>query len=94
MKKKAPITFLLSLLLLLLAVGSVLAMSSTNYGLNWFVPFSSGGGSAASSTNYQANITIGQSAVGAVSSTNYQIGIGYWPAFPFIINSYLPVIRK
>ncbi len=66
------------LVVFLLLTGSVLAMSSTNYQLNWFTPLTGGGGGAASSTNYAANFTVGQSAIGASAGTTYNACLGYW----------------
>ena len=37
-----------------------------------------GGGAPATSTNYQVNASVGQSAIGYSTSTNYQHGAGYW----------------
>jgi len=38
----------------------------------------SGGGGPAASANYQANATVGQSAIGFATSSSYEHGIGYW----------------
>jgi hypothetical protein len=70
--------FFLILILFLLLVGSVLAMSSSNYRLDWFTPLTGGGGGAASSANYAADFTVGQIASTALSSANYGSCIGYW----------------
>ena len=59
---------------------------------NWNV--GSSGGWPASSTTYQANITIGQAATGAWTSTSYAAGLGYWSAFPFESEAYLPLIAN
>ena len=76
MKRK---TILLALLIIfLLSTGSALAMSSTNYKLDWFVPLTGSGGSEMSSDNYKAYVTIGQTAIGASASTNYGACLGYW----------------
>ena len=76
MKRK---TILLALLIIfLLLTSSALAMSSTNYKLDWFVPLTGSGGSEMSSTNYKAYVTIGQTAIGASASTNYGACLGYW----------------
>jgi hypothetical protein len=63
---------------LLLLAGSILAMSSTNYRLDWFIPLTGAGGGPVDSSHYAVNFTIGQSAIGACSSTNYGAGLGYW----------------
>ncbi len=75
MKRKV---ILLTLAVLLLLTSSVLAMSSTNYRLDWFTPLTGGGGGASNSTNYAVNFTVGQSAIGTSSSTNYGGCLGYW----------------
>jgi len=70
---------LLALAALLLLAGNALAgMSSTNYRLDWYVVLTGGGGGPTDSTNYAANFTIGQTARGSSSSTNYEVGLGYW----------------
>ena len=76
MKRK---TILLALLIIfLLSTGSALAMSSSSYKLDWFVPLTGSGGSEMISTNYKAYVTIGQTAIGASASTNYGACLGYW----------------
>jgi hypothetical protein len=75
MKRKV---ILLTLAVLLLLTSSVLAMSSTNYRLDWFTPLTGGSGGASNSTNYAVNFTVGQSAIGTSSSTNYGGCLGYW----------------
>lgn len=37
-----------------------------------------GGGGPSSSTNYSVNASVGQSTIGSATSTNYEVGIGYW----------------
>jgi hypothetical protein len=71
-------TIFLAIVAFFLLAGSVLAMRSTNYWLDWFTPATGGGGGPASSTSYAANFTIGQTACGLSSSTNYEAGLGYW----------------
>jgi hypothetical protein len=72
--KTRRLTLLLACLLCALAlVGSVLAMSSDNYRLDWFTPLTGGGG-AADSTNYAIDLTVGQTAVGTSNSAC----LGYW----------------
>lgn len=87
---------ILALVLLLLLFGSLLAMSSTNYQLNWLVPLSGGGGGRGSSTTYLADYTVGQTAVGGASSSNYQAGLGFWPNAEAgsRYDLYLPLITK
>jgi Na+/glutamate symporter len=85
----------LTLILFLLLVTSALAMRSNNYRLDWFTPLTSGGGGAASSANYAADLTIGQMSSVALSSANYGVCTGYWcrgGAEPYSI--YLPVVVR
>lgn len=46
----------------------------------WQIPWQSvnGGGAPMTSTNYQVNASVGQSAIGFTTSTDYQAGVGYW----------------
>lgn len=78
MKARRLTWLLVGAICALALVGSALAMSSTNYRLDWFTLLTSGGGRAAASTNYAANLTIGQTAIYASSSTNYEVHLGYW----------------
>jgi hypothetical protein len=78
----------------LLLVGPVLAMSSTNYRLDWFTPLTSGGGGPASSAHYAVNFTIGQSAIGASASTNYKGCLGYWCGAAGQYRLYLPLVTR
>jgi hypothetical protein len=71
-------TFPVALLALLLLAGVSLAMSSTNYRLDWFVPLTGGGGGPANSANYAVNFTVGQTVIGASTSANYGGCLGYW----------------
>jgi hypothetical protein len=85
----------LTLILFLLLVGSVLAMSSNNYRLEWFTPLTSGGGGAASSANYAADLTVGQTASTALSSASYGGCIGFWcREGPEPYNIYLPIVVR
>jgi hypothetical protein len=78
MTKRRIISLVVILLCILLMTGVVWAMSSTNYRLDWFTPLTGGGGGATDSTNYAANVTVGQTAIGSSSSTNYGACLGYW----------------
>jgi hypothetical protein len=91
MKRK---TILFTLLLLLLLAHGVQAMSSANFALDWFTPLTSGGGGPSISANYAANLTIGQTAIYASSSTNYSIGLGYWYGIFQQFRVRLPLIVK
>jgi len=74
--KRAALLLVLAAFLLL--VGNALAMRSTNYWLDWYTPLTGGGGGPAGSTNYAVNFTVGQTASGASTSTNYRGCLGYW----------------
>ncbi len=92
MKRKAILLALIGILVLV--SGSLaLAMSSTNYRLDWYVVLTGGGG-ATESTNYAANLTIGQTARGLSSSTNYAVDLGYWYGIDVEHSIYLPLILK
>jgi hypothetical protein len=84
----------LTLAALLLLAGSALAMSSDNYRLDWFTPLTSGGGGAAGSASYAANLTVGQTAIGSASSPSYQACLGYWCGAEGPWRVYLPLITK
>lgn len=68
---------LLILLVCFLLTSTVMAMSSTNYAIDWMVPLTGGGGPA-SSENYALNLTVGQTASRSSESASYQAGLGYW----------------
>jgi len=85
---------LLAVLLCILLTGSALAMSSTNYKLDWFTPLTSGGGGAASSANYAVNLTIGQAAIGASAGNDYRVGLGYWHGVAIDHKIFLPVVLR
>ena len=74
-KRTIPAT-LAVLVCILLMVGPVTAMESTNYAINWDVM--GGGGAPIASTNFALNGTIGQGIIGLKSSTNYGLCSGYW----------------
>jgi hypothetical protein len=94
MRTRLLIAVILVLLGALLLVQIAIAMSSSNYRLDWFTLLTTGGGGAASSTNYAINLTIGQSAAGTSSSANYQAGLGYWSGVSGSYRVFLPLIMK
>jgi len=87
------ILMLLTLIALLALAGSALAMSSTNYRLDWFTPLTSGGGGPAGSAGYAVNLTVGQTASGLASSDSFQACLGYWCDRSFY-RVYLPLMLK
>lgn len=63
--------------LLALVLGApAIAMTSTNYQINWD-DITGGGDDFGTSTNYQINDTIGDTAAGSGSSANYTLHAGY-----------------
>jgi hypothetical protein len=90
---KRTATLLVVIVILVLVSGSfALAMSSGSYRLNWYVPLTGSGGGASESTNYATNLTVGQTAKGQSSSTNYEAGLGYWYGLVTEHKIYLPLI--
>ncbi len=88
--------FLLTLALILIALilaQSVLAMSSAHFRLDWFVPLTGSGGPA-SSAHFAMNFTVGQTALGASSSTHVQADLGYWYGVDAQRRIYLPLVLK
>jgi len=92
MKRNA---LLLTLIAALCVTGAALAMGSANYHLNWFTPLTSGGGGAAGSANYAANLTVGQTVSGITGGTNYAACLGYWCGEgAYKHHLYLPLVIK
>ena len=87
------ITLFLILVLLFILAGSALAMESTNYRLDWFTPLTGSGGNS-NSTNYAVNFTVGQSAIGVGSSTNYDGCLGFWCGIEGEHEIYLPLVLR
>jgi hypothetical protein len=89
---------LLAVLSCILLTGKALAMDSTNYRLDWFIPLTGGGG-AANSANYAINFAAGQSASGTSYSASYGGCLGYWcargpAAAPGSYAIYLPLVLR
>ena len=84
---------LMTLLVLLLLTGSVLAMSSGNYRLDWFTPLTGSGGTA-NSAHYAAHFTVGQIAIAASTSANYTSCLGYWCGGASEYRIYLPLVLR
>ena len=93
MRKRLLVAIAIVLLGGLLLAQIALWMTSTNYRLDWFTPLTSGGG-AATSTHYAVNLTLGQTAYNASTSTNYGVGLGYWYGAVVGYRLYLPLILK
>jgi hypothetical protein len=94
MKVKPFLTLSITVFLVLLLTVTAFAMSSANYRLDWFVPLSGGGGGKSNSTSYLVDFTIGQAAAGVASSSNYDVGLGYWYGIGNQPKLYLPVIIR
>ncbi len=92
MQRKIFIYLVLGLTLLLLAQ-NVLAMSSPNYRLDWFTPSTIAGGGPSHSVNFFANVTTGQSTIGASSNSKYRSALGYWYGLQ-PTRMFLPLISK
>jgi hypothetical protein len=92
MRKGTLILAAVVLLAGLLLAGTIRAMSSDNYRLEWFTPLTGGGGPADSSS-YAANLTVGQSVIGVSASDHYRACLGYWCGKPFH-QVYLPLVTR
>ena len=73
-----PIVVVLLIILLcgLLLAGTVLAMGSANFAIDWDVI--GGGGGRSTSANFALNGTVGQAVTGYTSSANFALCSGYW----------------
>jgi len=92
-KITAFITIALCGLLLAGMVSDPLAMSAPNYRLDWLT-LAGGGGGPAGSDSYAVNLTVGQAAIGAASSPNYQACLGYWCGAGGRWRVYLPLVVR
>jgi len=91
MKRAATLLGLVGALVLI-ASSLVLAMSSTSYRLDWYVPAIGGGGGPSESGSYAANLTVGQTARGSSANGSYGVGLGYWYGIDTTRRIYLPLI--
>jgi hypothetical protein len=78
----------------LVVTGRALTVDSSNYRLDWFTPLTGGGGGPMQSPHYAVNMTVGQTALGQVSSTNYAVGLGYWYGVDGYYRILLPVVVR
>lgn len=92
MRRLQQFMMLVLVICLVFAVG-IQAMSSNSYRLDWMA-WPSGGGGAGSSTSYAAYITVGQTAVGEMTSATYASGIGFWYGVFSQWRIYLPIVLK
>ena len=91
--QRIRIGLILALIACLIIALSTHAMSSPNYAVDWMVPLSGGGG-AASSTDYAINMTVGQTAIGKASSPSYAAQMGYWYGIAREQLVFLPMVQK
>ena len=87
---------LVTVLAALLLVGGARAMESTHYKLDWLMASVGSGGEAASS-NFRAQFTVGQVAIGRGESSTYAGQWGYWPGGGQPMEPhglYLPVVMR
>ena len=80
--KRSKLIYPIALAIALLSVAVLFAEGNADRSgekINWQVI--SGGGTSGSSTNYQLGGTVGQTAVGSGTSTNYETKHGYWQDF-------------
>jgi len=94
MNKRLLVAIVVILLSGLLLTQIATAMSSANYRLEWFTPLTTAGGGSASSANYAANFSVGQTAVITAASSNYVAALGYWPGALGQYKVYLPVVLR
>jgi hypothetical protein len=76
MKRIRDLGLTISLLALLLAVASGLALAADGFDLSWHVV--AGGGGPASAAGYQVDGTAGQAAAGLLRGGDYALGSGFW----------------
>ena len=98
MSRRFLVSALLAFTIMLLITGGIVwaaIMSSTNYEMDKLTLEGSGGNMA--SANYNVGFTVGQTVIGATSSTNYQAKLGFWPGTQTIERDeevYLPIMVK
>ncbi len=92
MKKQRLVAITVALLLTFLIAHNALAMSSTNYRVEWLMAGTGGGGGAVTSTNYAVRFTVGQPSTGSITSPSYQGTLGYWHII--FARTYLPLIMR
>jgi hypothetical protein len=83
-----------ALLCTVMLAGGVLALSPEQYRLDWFTPLTTGGGGQAGSAHYALDVTVGQAARGASSSTGYRLCLGYWCGVGLSNRVYLPLVTR
>lgn len=66
-----------ALLIGLIAIGVVIAQTSTNFDLSWNVL--GGGSDSGASDSFALGSTVGQNAPGTSASDGFQLDAGFWP---------------
>lgn len=94
MNWRRSLAVVLALFCTLALVGGSLALSSTQYHLDWFTPLTTGGAGSAGTDQYRVNLTIGQAVRGISSSANYSLCLGYWCGTRMDYPVYLPLILR
>ena len=89
MKRKAIVV---ALVLALLLTSAAQGMSSANYGLDWLIPLTSGGGGEAASAHYVATYSVGQTVIYQSDSAHYTANMGFWQVF--LRRLWLPIAQK
>jgi hypothetical protein len=85
---------LLAVVVVLWLAAQASAMTSTNYRLDWYTPVTTAGGGPADSANYAANFSVGQTAIGSATSSDYTATLGYWPGTLGQYKVYLPLVLR
>ena len=89
------VTILLTLAVLFLLAGSVLAQSGDSYDLSWWT-VDSGGYTFSTGGNYTLGSTIGQPDAATLTGGDYTLGGGFWGGGAVAVEYkvYLPVVLR
>jgi len=74
------------------AVPGAPAMDSAHFGLNWDVI--GAGGNTIASTHFRVVSTMGQPAIGNISSAHFAAHTGYWQNLSTVYRIYLPLVMR
>ncbi len=97
MRKRLNSLLILALLLVgALGVQPVRAMDSPHFALNWLTFTGTTSTNPVSSTNFKANLSLGQTVIGAAESAGYKVQFGFWAEdnSSFLHKSFLPFTIK
>ena len=93
--KKPLVIFMLALLALLMVLQPALAaFTSPNFQIDWLQNMTGAGGLPMASTNYQMDLTFGQTLTGGVTGANASFYGGYWSFLGIPYQLYLPAVRR